>query len=29
VPGFFIQALACLLLFVGAVVGVIRHLSGG
>jgi len=27
-PGFFIQALACLLLFIGAVAGLIMHLSG-
>jgi glutathione S-transferase len=27
-PGFFIQALACFLLFLGAAVGVIRHLAG-
>lgn len=28
-PGFFIQGLACLLLFVGAAAGVIMHLSRG
>jgi glutathione S-transferase len=28
-PGFFIQAIACVLLFVGAAVGVARHLIGG
>jgi len=27
-PGFFIQALACLLLFIGAAAGVVMHLSG-
>jgi len=27
-PGFFIQALACLLLFIGAAAGVVIHLSG-
>jgi glutathione S-transferase len=29
IPGFFIQGLACLLLFVGAAAGVIMHLSRG
>jgi glutathione S-transferase len=29
VPGFFIQALACILLFIGAVVGVLMRWSGG
>jgi glutathione S-transferase len=28
-PGFFIQATACLLLFIGAAAGVVMHLSGG
>lgn len=28
-PGFFIQSLACALLFLGAAVGVARHLVGG
>ena len=28
-PGFFVQALACFLLFLGAAVGVVRHLTGG
>ncbi len=28
-PGFFIQAMACVLLFVGAVAGILRHLVGG
>jgi hypothetical protein len=28
-PGFFIQSTACILLFLGAVVGVVRHLIGG
>jgi glutathione S-transferase len=28
-PGFFIQSTACLLLFLGAVSGVLRHLAGG
>ena len=27
-PGFFIQAVACLLLFIGAAAGVVMHLSG-
>lgn len=28
-PGFFVQASACLLLFIGAVVGLVMHWSGG
>jgi glutathione S-transferase len=28
-PGFFIQSTACILLFLGAAVGVARHLIGG
>jgi glutathione S-transferase len=28
-PGFFVQATACLLLFVGAAIGVVMRLSGG
>jgi glutathione S-transferase len=28
-PGFFIQATACFLLFIGAVVGIVMHWSGG
>ena len=28
-PGFFIQSTACLLLFIGAAVGIVMHLSGG
>jgi len=28
-PGFFVQSTACLLLFVGAAEGVVRHLAGG
>lgn len=28
-PGFFIQSIACLLLFVGAIVGIVMHRSGG
>jgi glutathione S-transferase len=27
-PGFFIQSTACFLLFVGATVGILRHLAG-
>ena len=27
-PGFGIQALACVLLFLGALIGVVRHLAG-
>ena len=29
IPGFFVQAFTCLVLFVAAVVGVIRHLAAG
>ena len=28
-PGFFIQAMACLLLFVGAIAGIVMHRPGG
>ena len=28
-PGFFIQSTACVLLFLGAAAGVLRHLAGG
>ena len=28
-PGFFIQTSACILLFIGATVGVVRHALGG
>jgi hypothetical protein len=28
-PGFFVQSTACILLYVGAAIGVARHLSGG
>lgn len=28
-PGFFIQSAACALLFIGAVIGIVRHWSGG
>src|SRR5215468_11130761 len=28
-PGFFIQSTACLLLFLGAAAGILRHLAGG
>jgi len=28
-PGFFIQSTACILLFVGAAAGAVKHLSGG
>ena len=28
-PGFFIQSTACLLLFIGAAAGIVRHLAGG
>ncbi|HTI87251.1 MAG TPA: MAPEG family protein [Alphaproteobacteria bacterium] len=28
-PGFFIQSAACILLFVGAIIGVVRHAAGG
>ena len=28
-PGFFIQSTACLLLFIGAAVGVVMHLAAG
>ena len=28
-PGFFIQSTACLLLFIGAAVGVVMHLASG
>ena len=28
-PGFFIQSTACLLLFVGAIIGIVMHRSGG
>jgi glutathione S-transferase len=28
-PGFFIQAMACVLLLIGAVAGIVMHLSAG
>jgi hypothetical protein len=28
-PGFFIQSTGCLLLFIGAIVGIVMHWSGG
>ena len=28
-PGFFIQAIACVLLFIGAIVGIVQHAPGG
>jgi glutathione S-transferase len=28
-PGFFIQSTVCLLLFIGAIVGIVMHRSGG
>jgi glutathione S-transferase len=28
-PGFFIQVTACLLLFIAAAVGIVRHIAGG